>query len=64
MVFHLLALGRGRAQQGASSQQQVGTQGGQVFVHQEVFLLGAYVGAHIAGRGVAKELENTHAQAG
>ena len=60
VVFHFLTLGRSRTNQGAASKQKVRAQGGQVFVHQKVFLLGANIGAHIAGRGVAEELENTH----
>ena len=59
VVFHFLTLGRGGTDKGAASQQQVGTQGSQIFVNQEVFLFGAHIGTHVGRRGVAKELENT-----
>ena len=64
VVFHLLPLGRGRAQKGAAGQEQVGAQYGQVFVHQKVFLLGAHIGTHIAGRMVAEQAQNAQGLAG
>ena len=60
MVFHLLALGGRGAHQRAARQQQVGTQGGQTAVNEEVLLFRAHTGTHEGGRGVAEQAQDAH----
>ena len=64
VVLHLLALGRRGAHQRAARQQQVGAQGGQTAVNEEIFLFRPHAGTHEGGRIVAEQAQDAQGLAG